>query len=180
MPIYLGESGLNKQIVTVTLLILIAFAGSVAPLEVLAQSPNIGVYIGQITPSSATGPVGTGVNILGSIYSPNSTYQLVFGKTVVTTGKSEGYYVNANFTVPELPSGVYPLILRDVAININYSSQFTVITGYSINPVPSSLQEGDSLKLNVAITGGKPITSYSAEISVVLPGSVGTKYSKIV
>ena len=99
----LGEqSGLNKKIIAVTILILMAFAAVVMPLEALAQNTNIGVYIVQITPSSATGPVGTGVNILGSIYTPNSTYQIIFGKTVVTSGKSEGYYVNANFTVPEL------------------------------------------------------------------------------
>jgi hypothetical protein len=164
--------------VALGILVLAAFA-AMAPLEVHSQSPNVGVYIGQITPSDATGAVGSGVNILGSIYSPNSTYQVILGKTVVTTGKSEGYYVNANFTVPELPRGIYALILQDKAINVNYSSQFTVDTGYSITAVPSSIQEGKSLQLTVSVMGGQMGVSYSANVAVQLPGG-GAKYSKVV
>ncbi len=119
------------------------------------------------------------MNILGSIYTPNNTYQVILGKTVVTTGKSEGYYVNANFTVPEVPKGSYALILRDVTINVNYSSQFTVTTGYSINAVPSSLQEGNGVKLNVSVTGAQQGTPYNADITVQLPNSAGT-YSKMI
>ncbi len=172
------QSGLNKKIIALTILTLMVFAAVVVPLETLAQSSNIGVYIGQITPSSATGPVGTTVNILGSIYTPNNTYQVILGKTVVTTGKSEGYYVNANFTVPEFTKGAYALVLRDATININYSSQFTITTGYTINAVPSSLQEGNSLKLSVSVTGAQQGISYNANITVQLPNSV--TYSKMV
>jgi hypothetical protein len=170
---------LNKKIIAFTILSLVAFAAVIVPLDTFAQSSNIGVYIGQITPSSQTGPVGTGVNILGSIYTPNNTYQIILGKTVVTTGKSEGYYVNANFTVPEFPKGAYALILRDVTINVNYSSQFTITTGYSINAVPSSLQEGGGVKLNVSVTGAQKGTPYNADITVQLPSSAGT-YSKMI
>ena len=60
MAIYLGAlSGLNKKIITVTILFLIAFATVFTPLEVLAQNTNLGVSILQITPSTATEPVGT-------------------------------------------------------------------------------------------------------------------------
>jgi hypothetical protein len=175
-----APSGLNRKIVAVTLLVLTSFAAVFTPLELSFAQANIGVYIYQVTPDTLTGPVGTSVNILGSIYSPNSSYQLVLGKNVVTSGTSEGYYVDANFTVPELPNGAYALILRDVAININYSAQFTVTSGYAINAVPSSLQEGGSLKLNVTVTGGKLSTSYNAKITVELPSPLGTKYSKMV
>lgn len=181
MAIYLGElSGLNKKIITVSILFLMAFAAVFTPLEVLAQNTNLGVSILQVTPSSATGPVGTSVNIQGTIYISNGSYQIVLGKTVVTSGTSAGYYVNANFTVPELPSGAYALILRDVGINVNSTQQFTITTGYSVNASPSSVQEGSSVTLNVSVTGGQSGTSYSANVAVVLPSPLGTAYSKIV
>ncbi|MCW3995591.1 MAG: carboxypeptidase-like regulatory domain-containing protein [Candidatus Bathyarchaeota archaeon] len=169
---------MKKQIVTLTILVLISLAAVCAPLEVLAQT-NIGVQIYQTTPSTSSGPVGTRVNILGSIHTPNSTYQVILGKTVVTTGTSEGYYVNANFTVPELLNGPYALILRDVSININYSQRFTVETGYGINAIPSSVQEGNTLKVNVSVTGGIPGSSYTATVTVE-PPSPASKYTKTV
>ena len=181
MAIYLGaQIGLNKKIIAVSILFLMALAAVVTPLEVYAQSTNLGVTILQITPSTATGPVGSSVNIQGAIYTKNGSYQLFLGKTVVVSSTSEGFYVNKNFTVPELPSGAYALILRDVAININFSSAFTVVTGYSINAVPSSVQEGSSVALTVSVTGGQSGKSYNAEVAVVLPSSLGTTYSKTV
>ena len=181
MAIYLGaQSGLNKKIITVTILFLMAFATVFTPLEVLAQNTNLGVSILEVTPSTATGPTGTNVNIQGTIYISSGSYQIVLGKAVVTSGTSDGYYVNANFTVPELPSGTYALILRDVGININSTQQFTVTTDYLINPIPSSLQEGNSLTLTVRVTGGLSGTSYSANVAIVLPSPLATTYSKTV
>ncbi len=181
MAIYLGEqSGLNKKIIAVSILFIIAFAAVFTPLEVYAQNTNLGVTILQITPSTATGPVGTSVLIQGTIYTKNGSYQIILGKTVVASSASEGYYVNRNFTVPELPSGAYALILRDVAINVNYSQTFTVSTGYLVNAVPSSVQEGNSVTLDVSVTGGQPGTSYSANVAVVLPSPLSTTYSKTV
>ena len=60
-----------------------AFAVVFAPLEVLAQNTNIGVSILQITPNSATGSVGSSVNVIGTIYVSNGSYQILMGKTVV-------------------------------------------------------------------------------------------------
>lgn len=157
-----------------------AFAVVFAPLEVLAQNTNLGVSILQITPSSATGPVGSSVNIIGTIYVSNGSYQIVMGKTVVSSGKADGYYVDANFTVPELPVGPYALTLTDLGINVNSIKQFTVTTGYAITAVPSSVQEGSSLTLAVSITGAQSGLSYSANIAAVLPSPLGTTYSKIV
>ena len=173
------QIGLKKRIIAVSILFLMAFAVVVMPLQVYAQT-NLGVTILQITPSTATGAVGSSILVQGAIYTTNGTYQLILGKTVVLTSVSEGYYVNKNFTVPELPSGPYALILRDVAINVNYSLAFTVLTGYSINAVPSSAQEGNSLALTVSVTGGQSGTTYNAEVAVVLPSSLGTTYTKLV
>ncbi len=156
------------------------FAAMFAPLEILAQNTNLGVSILQITPSSATGPVGSSVNVIGTIYVSNGSYQIVMGKTVVSSGKADGYYVDANFTVPELPVGPYALTLTDLGINVNSTQQFTVTTGYAITALPSSIQEGSSLTLVVSITGAQSGLSYSANIAVVLPNPLGTTYSKIV
>jgi hypothetical protein len=171
---------LNKKIIAVSILFLMALAAVITPLEVYAQNTNLGVGILQITPSSATGPVGTSVNIQGTIYTSNGSYQIILGQTVVVSAISEGYYVNTNFTVPELPSGAYALILRDVDINVNSTQSFTVTTGYSISSVPSSIQEGNSLTLNVSVTGGQIGTSYTANVAVVLPNPLATAYSKTV
>jgi hypothetical protein len=157
-----------------------AFAVVFAPLEVLAQNTNLGVSILQITPSSATGPVGSSVNVIGTIYVSNGSYQIVMGKTVVSSGKADGYYVDSNFTVPELPVGAYALTLTDLGINVNSTQQFTITTGYSITTAPSSVQEGSSLVLTVSITGAQSGISYSANVAVVLPSPLGTTYSKTV
>jgi hypothetical protein len=157
-----------------------AFAVVFAPLEVLAQNTNLGVSILQITPSSATGPVGSSVNVIGTIYVSNGSFQILMGKTVVSSGKADGYYVDVNFTVPELPVGPYALTLTDLGINVNSNKQFTVTTGYAIAAAPSSVQEGNSLALTVSISGAQSGISYSANVAVVLPNPLGTTYSKIV
>jgi hypothetical protein len=160
------------------------FAVALAPLEIVfGQSSQLGVTIYQVTPSSLTGPVGTAVNVQGTIYEANSSYQIVFGNIVVASGNTypQGYYVNANFTVPQVPKGVYALIIRDVAISTNSTADsFTVTTGYSIKAIPSEVQEGNSVELNVAVTGGDPNTAYSANVSVLLPSPLNTEYSKVV
>ena len=157
-----------------------AFAAVITPLVVNAQNTNLGVTIIQVTPTRATGPVGTAVAVQGTIYNSNSSYQIVLGQNIVASGTSQGYYVYANFTVPEVPAGTYSLTLRDVAINVNSTQSFTVNTGYSVNAVPSSVQEGNSLVLNVSVTGGASGTSYNANISVALPSPAGTLYTKMV
>ena len=50
MAIYLGvQSGLNKKIIAVSILFLMAFAAVFTPLQVYAQNTNLGV---SITPSN--------------------------------------------------------------------------------------------------------------------------------
>ena len=71
-----------------------------------------------MTPSG-TAPIGSSVNIQGTIYTSNGSYEILLGTAVVNNGVAEGYYVNANFTVPDLPSGTYALVLRDVDVASN-------------------------------------------------------------
>jgi hypothetical protein len=150
------------------------FAAMMVPLGV-AQSNDISVNIYQIAPSSASGPAGSSVNILGSIYNPNSSYQIILGKTIVASGVSEGYYVNVNFTVPEISSGPYALVLRDVASNANATSRFTVSIGYNISIAQPTVIEGDTITFNVSVTAGALNVNYYAKVDVVLPS--GTIYT---
>jgi hypothetical protein len=119
------------------------------------------------------------VTVQGTIRSANSSYQVIFGKNVVASGSSDSYYVNANFTVPETAAGSYALKLRDVAQNINSTGdQFSVSIGYNIAAAQSSVQEGGSITINAAVTGGQPGLDYAAKIAVTSPS--GTTYTAIV
>jgi hypothetical protein len=176
---------LIRKTVAFALLILMSLAVALTPLElVFGQNQNLGVTIIQVTPTSLTGPVGQAVNVQGTIYTSNGTYQIIFGTAVVTSGTSEGFYVNANFSVPEVPTGSYTLVLRDVAVNVNSTgsspTSFQVTTGYSINAVPSQAQEGSSIALTIAVTGATPAIAYNANVAVVLPGPLNTTYSKVI
>ncbi len=164
---------MNKKITTFTILILVLFAALlVAP---LGDSQNLEVNIYQITPNSASGPSGSIVNILGTISNPNSSYQIIMGRSIVASGVSEGYYVNANFTVPESPVGRHALILQDVASNRNSTKYFTVSIGYSIDVAQPTVIEGDSITFNVSVTAGSLDVNYYARIDVVFPS--GTSYT---
>jgi len=159
---------------------------------VFGQNVNLGVTIYLVSPagqlssngtSTLTGPVGMALNLQGTIYTANSTYQIIFANQIVASGNTSpnGYYVNANFTVPEVPGGTYALRLKDVTINTNSTEDdFQVTTTYGINPVPSQMQEGNSVVLNVSVTGGSSTAAYNANVSVVLPSPLNTEYSKVV
>ncbi len=178
MAIELGEqTGLNKKIIAASILFLMAFAMVMTPLGTLAQN-SMGINIIQVTPSSKSGAAGSSVNLIGTIYTSNSSYQIFVGKTMVASGTSEGYYVDANFTVPELPSSTYALILRDVKINVNASDQFTINTGYTISASSPNAQEGSTVTLTAAVTGAQLGTSYSANIAIATPG--GSSYTATV
>ncbi len=164
---------MNQKIAALFILFALVFAAFMAPVATDAQSPT-GVNIVHISPK-ANGPAGAAINIQGSLYTANGSYQLLVGRTLVASGTAEGYYVDVNFTVPELPSATYPLILRDLKINVNSSTQFTIATGYQISAQPTLVQEGGSVTVNAAVTGGQLGTSYGADISIISP--VGFVYS---
>ncbi len=156
------------------------FAIIAMPLEAYAQNTNLGVSIIQLSPNTGSGTVGSKVNLQGTIYQSNGTYQVILGKAVVDSGTALGYYVNSNFTIPELPSGTYSLILRDTSINVNTSQSFSVSTAYVISPSQASLQEGTSVSLTISVTGGQTGTSYSANVVVVLPSPLGSIYTRAI
>ena len=123
------QSGLNKKIGAVTLLVLMSLAVALTPIAIVSGQNSLGVEILQVAPvtsssivtgqSQYNGTAGQAFNLQGTIYYSNSSYQIIFGTNVVATGISAGYYVNANFTVPYIPGGSYDLTLRDVKLNVN-------------------------------------------------------------
>jgi len=172
---------LNQKILVITLLLLTLLALALEPLPLIsAQSQRSSVSISEVSPNSLSGPVGQAVNVQGTIYTYNGGYQIIFGSNVVGTGASTGYSINANFIVPEIPAGSYNLTLKDVTTGVTSTDQFQVTTTYSINAIPSQIQEGDSILVNVTVTGGQPTTPYNADVSIALPSPLNTEYSKII
>ena len=200
MTIFSGEqSSLNKKISAVTLLVLMSLALALTPAAIVfgqSKSTSRTVQIIEVAPlselsvdlesgiSQYNGTVGEAFNIQGTLYTSDGSYQVLFGQSVVATGVSVGYYVNANFTVPTFAGGSYSLFIRDIAININSTGytpeSFLVLTGYFVTPVPTLVQEGSSVALTVTVNGGTPKTVYDANVSVVLPSPLDTVYSAMV
>ena len=171
---------MKKKVIAAVLLFLVGVSPILAYLSPVKG--QLGVNLFQVTPTQ--GVPGRTVNVQGTINTANGQYNLYLGNILVATNTSEGSYVNANFTVPELPGGDHTLTLIDVAQRINASSTFTIQTGYFINAIepsaPEQLQEGNDVVLNLTVTGGVSGISYAANVTVILPDPLLTEYSQIV
>jgi hypothetical protein len=130
------------------------------------------------------GVVGQAVNVQGTIQTSNGAYEIWFGNKLVASSTSEGYYVNVNFTIPQLSGGAYTIILRDKGRNVNATSPFSVLISYNIQALepspPVQLQEGRNVVLNVTFTGVQSGTAYYANVTVELPAPLSTSYSRVV
>jgi hypothetical protein len=174
---------LNQKAVTLTLLIIMGVAllfASFSSPQVLGQSPY-GLRIFYLTSPTGFEPlqnatVGLPYSLLASLYTSNGSYRLYYNDKLISSGLSQGYFIDANFTMPETPIGTYNFTLTDVAVNQNTTYALPILTSYSATPVvpsaPSQLQEGNNVVMNVTVLGGSPNTSYGAEIMVVAPNSV--------
>jgi hypothetical protein len=173
---------LNKKAVTIMLLVMLSATFLCTPL--LIVSGQLGVYIYQVSPSDLVGTVGQFVNVQGTIDTSNGSYLVYFGSNPVVNTTADGYYVNANFTIPELPGGNYTLALQDVTENVQDTKEFEVQTAYivkaAVPSAPSILQEGSSVTLNVTVTGGPASTAVNPEITVMLPSPLNTNYSRVI
>jgi len=172
---------LNKKAATVTLLILLSVSFMFMRLSlVLGQA---GVSIIFVSPQEE-GVVGQEVKVQGTIHTTGGEYQIWFGDKLVVSNRSEGYYVNANFAIPQLPGGDYSITLRDFSKNINDTYSFSVMVAYYIETLepspPAQLQEGSDVVINLRVTGIQPDTSYYANVTVVLPTPLSTRYSRAV
>ncbi len=170
---------MRKEAITFSLLLLLGISLFAAfPLV----SGQLGLNIYLVTPTQ--GVAGQLVNVQGTIDTTNGTYEVYLGANLVATNKSEGFYVNANFSVPELPASDYTVYLIDVAKKQNATETFTIAMGYHIAAIgpsaPAQLQEGSSIVLNVTLTGAKSGTAYSANITVELPEPLKTEYFRLI
>ena len=172
---------MKKKAATVTLLILLNVSVLVIPLSLVLGQVGVNIYL--VNPAEE-GTVGQNVNLQGTIITTNSEFQIWFDKQLVASNSSEGYYVNANFTVPQLPGGDYTITLRDLTQNVNTTYSFSISMAYYIEAlVPSSpkqLQEGSDVVLNVTLTGVQSGTTHHANVTVELPAPLNTKYSRLV
>ncbi len=182
-----GDVWLKQKALTIVLLFLMSTALVIMPVSMV--SGQGGLYIYQVTKREGYTPitsanVGEAVTLIGTLYTSNSSYKVYFDNTLVDSNQSSGYYVSSNFTIPEVPSGNYTLTLVDVAIDYNTTSYLVVNTAYIAEAVvpefPALLQEGNSVVLNVAITGGEPNTSHTANITVMLPAPLATNFTQLV
>ncbi|MCJ7762712.1 hypothetical protein MUP38_04565 [Candidatus Bathyarchaeota archaeon] len=175
---------MKQKALTITLIVLMSTALVMMPLSIV--SGQLGVYIYQVTQQGSytaitSGTVGLPVNLVATINTQNGAYQVYFGDTLVDSNNSSGYYVNSNFTIPELPGGNYTITLTDVAQNVYTNSSFIVNSEYSVKAIvpqsPALLQEGNNVVLNVTVTGGQPNTAYAANVTVMLPSPLATNYT---
>ena len=175
------KSCLKKRAVSVTLLILMGIAFLYMPFSLVLGQLGVNIYL--LTPPEQ-GTLGQAINLQGTIDTTNGAYQIWLGGKLVVSNSSEGYYVNARFQVPVLPAGNYTLTLRDVSKNVNATKTFGVLIGYYIEAIvpssPAQLQEGSSVVLNVTLTGATSGITYYANVTVELPASLNTSYSRTV
>jgi hypothetical protein len=164
--------------------------------NVLGQNTNLGVSIIQVVPASLAnsvtqqpsvynGSAGQLYNIKGTIYTGNGTYNVIMGNTIVASGTADGYYVDTNFTIPQLPSANYNFLIEDIRqadLNSTGSTpeQFLINPGYNVTPANSYNLEGSNIALTVSLTGGNSGASYVANITVVLPSPLNGNFSDVV
>jgi hypothetical protein len=170
---------LEKGAVILLILMSVSFL-FMSPSIVLGQQA---VSIILVSPQE-TGVVGQEVNVQGTIETSDGEYQIWFGDKLVVSNSSEGYYVNTNFTIPELREGDYSITLRDFSKNINDTYPFTVSIAYYVEALelssPAQLQEGSDVVLNVRATGIQSDILYYANVTVALPAPLSTRYSQVV
>jgi hypothetical protein len=145
--------------------------------------PNVkavGVQIISVTPISHIGKVGETVSVTGTINTTNGLYQIWFGQNKVKEANATVNIVNATFPVPQLPGGNYTLTLHDFSFAVNTTTWFYIDTAYYIEAKtpspPKQLQQGSTVEIWVNVTGGRPNTVYTANVTVKVPAPAGTTY----
>ena len=182
--------GLKQKAITVALLVVMSIALVVLPsVNVLGQPPT-GFAILQITkqgtisPTLTEGYVDEPITVVATQLTSNGPYLMYFGNFLVGNSTSQGYLISSNFTIPQLPGGNYNISLIDVNQNQGTTSPFGVAINYIAQPIvppePAQLQEGNSVSLNVSVTGGQPNNAYSGNIVVMMPVPLSSNYSSAI
>ncbi|MEM3769567.1 MAG: hypothetical protein QXG76_00080 [Candidatus Bathyarchaeia archaeon] len=128
-----------------------------------------------ITPSS--GFVGTNVQVVANVTTPNGEFVIQFDNENRTSGNAEGNFVNVSITIPPARQGAHNITIIDLSTGERHRATFTVLTSYSLDtdaPKPlekRQLQEGDEVKIFINITGGQASQAYGANITVQAPNN---------
>lgn len=148
------------------------------------------VIITSFIPVSHKGKVGDEIKITGVTNTTGLLYRVWFGNTlVVGNTTATGTLVNATFKVPHLKGGNYTLNIQDVNQNINTTSWFYINTVYYIEArtldnktltSPKQLQEGDSARVWLNVTGGLESRAYVMNVTVRVPSPANTTYWSLV
>ena len=172
---------MKNRVATIILLIMLSVSFLSIPLSNVQG--QLGVNIILVSPQEE-GKVGQEVNVQGTIDTTDGEYQIWFGGELVVSNSSEGYYVNVNFTIPELSGGDYVITLRDFSKNVNSTYPFVITVAYEIEAAepspPALLQEGSDVILNVKVTGIQSGVANRANVTVELPAPLSTSYSRII
>jgi type II secretory pathway pseudopilin PulG len=133
------------------------------------------------TPNPSSGPVGTAVTSFGSGFSGSGSSSVSMGSTippnssVALTDPVNGN-VTANFTVPPLPAGTYPITISD-------GGTATSTTGYTVTPWIGGLSRTSGpvlTQVTSSVTGfaaGKLLTVTVGTAAPVSGGAVPTNSS---
>jgi uncharacterized membrane protein (DUF106 family) len=129
--------GLEKKAFLFTVLVLMSAAFLYVPFS-LVLGQQLGTNITAVNPKSGT--IGSQVSVQGTIDTANGSYLIYFGDKLVVNNTSAGYYVDANFTVPDLPVGKYNITLQDATSRFSATQSFSLIsTGISAIPLSTVL-----------------------------------------
>lgn len=163
-----------EKVKPVALLLLILMSAFVS----LSLVPQAFAAASIISMAPTAGNIGTLVNLKGNISNTGGTYEIRFDNNVIASGTAQGIDVNASFLIPEATSGNHTIMLLDTATTENSTQTFTISTAYTIKadmPVlPKQWQEGDSVTLNVTMTGANATTTYGADIGVTTPSNTSS------
>jgi hypothetical protein len=126
-----------------------------------------------ISLSPSSGTVNETVQLTANISTSNGGFSVMFDELNITSGTATGNSVNASFVVPDAVTGAHNVTVIDMATAENDSETFTVTIAYYLDvpkvDAPGQRQEGDSVPINVTITGGESNTTYVANVTVERP-----------
>jgi hypothetical protein len=133
------------------------------------------VKIISITPTS--GHVGTNTTLMANITTVDGQYTILFDEKELLSGTAVGNIVNVSIAIPPARAGNHTIKVMDEETRENATTTFNVLTAYLLEispPIepPQQRQEGDSVAINVTITGGEQDKQfYIANITVQTPNA---------
>lgn len=173
---------MNKKTIVTILLLTITITVTFTTLLPPVNAAN--VEITSVEPSTHHGKVGEEIHITGTINTTGGLYLIWFGNDNVINGTASQERVDISFPIPLLPTKNYTITLQDDTTENNATTWFQIDTGFFVEPKipigPELLREGESVVLNVTVTGGQLNTVFYANITVRLPSPLSTNFSAVV